>query len=240
VPAFRQAQVVPTTLDCLKAVEYAIERNEHREERAALGGDAAPNSLIPVAVSSSVRARMRLLGVLLALFFAGTACGAAMNGAPVSTGELGPECGAGASGAGYRVFACMSGGAARGYPHSKELLVLRKDGSAAAYRTFRVGGLAAGNGTVVAVYGDKLVRVTSSRITPVVTPRGIASALHRRAILVMGYGHLRVDARGDTYFFASTHIHDRYGCQNRSFERLRGGRLRQLWASSSPPNDICY
>ena len=32
MPAFRQAQVVSTTLDCLKAVEYAIERNEHREE----------------------------------------------------------------------------------------------------------------------------------------------------------------------------------------------------------------
>jgi hypothetical protein len=183
---------------------------------------------------------MRLLGVLLALFLAGTACGAAMNGAPVSPGELGPECGAGASGPGYRVFACMSGGAARGHPHPKELLVLRKDGSAAAYPTFRVGGLTVGDDKVVAVYGDKLVRVTSIRIVPLVTPRGIASALHRRAIFVMGYGHLRVDARGDIYFFASTHIRGRYGCQNRSFERLTGGRLRQLSASSSPPNSICY
>jgi hypothetical protein len=57
---------------------------------------------------------------------------------------------------------------------------------------------------------------------------------------VSGRGHLRVDARGDTYFFASTHIRGRYGCQNRSFERLTGGRLRQLSASSSPRNNICY
>jgi hypothetical protein len=183
---------------------------------------------------------MRLPGVLVALLFVVTACGAATHGNGVSTGELGPECGSGVSGPGYRVFACMSGGADRGHPHPKELLVVRADGSAAAYPTFRVGGLAVGDGNVVAVFGDELVRVTSGRIVVLVTPRGIANALRRRAIFVMGYGHLRVDSRGDTYFFASTHIHGRYGCQNRSFERLTGGRLRQLWASSSPPNDICY
>jgi hypothetical protein len=183
---------------------------------------------------------MRLLGVLLALLSAGTACGAATNRTLGSTGELGPECGSGVSGQGYRVFACMSGGADRGHPHPKELLVLRDDGSAATYRTFRVGGFAGGDGKVVAVYGDKLVRVTSRRIIPLVTPRGIASALHRRTIFVMGYGHLRVDARGDTYFLVSTHIRGRYGCQNRSFERLTGEGLRQLSASSSPPNNICY
>lgn len=183
---------------------------------------------------------MRLLGVLLGLLFICTACGAATHGTRVSAGELGPECGSGVSGPGYRVFACMSGGADRGHPHPKELLVLREDGSAAAYPTSRVGGFAVGDGSVVAVYGDKLVRVKSGRIVPLVAPRGIASALHRRAIFVMGYGHLRVDARGDTYFFVSTHIRGRYGCQNRSFERLTGGRLRQLWASSSRPNNICY
>jgi hypothetical protein len=183
---------------------------------------------------------MRLLGVLLALLFVGTACGAATDRARGTAAELGPECGSGVSGHGYRVFACMSGGLDRGHPHPKELLVLRNDGSAAAYPTFRLGGLAAGDGKVVAVYGDTLVGVTSRRIVPLVTPRGIAGALHRRAIFVMGYGRLRVDARGDTYFFVSTHIRGRYGCQNRSFERGTGGRLRQLWASSSPPNDICY
>jgi hypothetical protein len=183
---------------------------------------------------------MRLLGVLLGLLFVATACGTGMHRTLVSTGELGPECGSGVSGPGYRVFACMSGGADRGQAHPKELLVLREDGSTAAYPTFRVGGFGVGDGKVVAVYGDKLVRVTSRRIAALVAPRGIASALHSQAIFVMGYGHLRVDARGDTYFFVSTHIRGRYGCQNRSFERLAGGRLRQLWASSSPPNDTCY
>jgi hypothetical protein len=183
---------------------------------------------------------MRLLGMLLALLFVGTAYGAGTHGTPVSTGELGPECGSGVSGPGYRVFACMSGGAARGHPHPKELLVLRNHGSAAAYPTFRVGGFGVGDGKVVAVYGDKLVLVTSRRIVALVTPLGVASAVHRRGIFVMGYGHLRVDARGDIHFFVSTHIRGRYGCQNRSFERLRGGRIHQLWVSSSPPNNICY
>lgn len=183
---------------------------------------------------------MRLPSVLLAVLFAATACGAATHRTGIAAAQPGPECGSGVSGPGYRVFACMSGGAARGHPHPKELLVLRNDGSAASYPTYRVGGFAVGDGQVVAVYGDTLVRVTSRRVVPLVTPRGIAAALHRRAIFVMGYAHLRVDARGNTYFFVSTHIRGRYGCQNRSFERRSGGRLRQLWAASSPPNDICY
>jgi hypothetical protein len=133
----------------------------------------------------------------------------------------------------------MSGGFLAGHPHPKELLVVRTDGSSAAYPAFRVGGFGVGDGKVVAVYDDELVGVTSRRLVPLVTQAGIASVLHRR-VLVMGYDHLRVDARGDVYFFASTLIRGRHGCQNRSFERLPGGRMRQLWVSSSPPNDVCY
>jgi hypothetical protein len=183
---------------------------------------------------------MRSRGALLALLFLLTACGAVAHQSAASTGEVGPECGAGVSGPGFHVFACMSGGAQAGRPHPKELLVVRKDRSSVTYPAFRVGRLAVGDGEVVAVYDDELVRVTSRRLVPLVTQDELASALHRRAILIMGFDHLRVDARGDVYFFASTLIRGRYGCQNRSLERLTGGRIRQIRASASPPNDICY
>jgi hypothetical protein len=152
---------------------------------------------------------------------------------------VGPECGSGVSGPGFRVFACMSGGALAGRPHPKELLVLRSDGTSAAYPAFRVGGFAAGDGDVVAVYDDTLVRVTSRRLVPLVTQERLASALHRRLLLIMGFDHLRLDAQGDLYFDASILQRGRHGCQNRSLERLPGGRIRQIRGSSSPPNDIC-
>ena len=56
----------------------------------------------------------------------------------------------------------------------------------------------------------------------------------------MGYDRLRVDAHGDISFFVSTLIRGRNGCQSRFFERLTGGRIRQIRVLSSPPNNICY
>jgi hypothetical protein len=187
-----------------------------------------------VKVPADAPARLLTGGVLLALLFLVTACGSA------PTAEVGPECGTGVAGPGFDVFACMSGGFLAGHPHPKELLVVRKDGSSASYPAYRVGRLAVGDGKVVAVYDDTLVGVTSRSLVPLVTQAGLAHALHRRALLVMGYDRLRVDARGDLYFFVSTLIRGRYGCQSRLFERLAGGRIRQLWTSSAPPNDICY
>lgn len=156
------------------------------------------------------------------------------------TVTVGPECGRGVSGPGFRVLACMSGGARAGHPHPKELLVVRRDGSSVAYPAYGGFGFAVGAGEVVASYDDELVRVTSRRLVPLVTQDEVASALHRRTILIMGFGRIRVDARGDVYFFASTLIHGRYGCQSRYLERLPGGRIRQVWASSTPPHNVCY
>ena len=158
-----------------------------------------------------------------------------------STGPaVGSECGKGVAGPGFHVFACMSGGARAGHPHPKELLVVRQDGSSVAYPDFGGMELAVGDGEVVAGYDDTLVRVTSRRLVPLVTQHELASALHVRTILIMGFGRATVDARGDVSFFVSTLIRGRHGCQNRHFERLTGGRIRQTWASSSPPNDVCY
>jgi hypothetical protein len=134
----------------------------------------------------------------------------------------------------------MSGGAATGHPHPKELLVVRGDGAAVSYPAYRVARPAIGGGQVVAVYDDALVRVTGRRLVPLVTRDGIVRAIHRRTALIMGIGDVGVDARGDVRFAVSTLIRGRYGCQSRTLERLAGGRLRQLRASSAPPNDVCW
>ena len=100
----------------------------------------------------------------------------------------------------------MSGGARAGHPHPKELLVVRNDGSSVAYPAHGGFGFAVGNGEVVATYDDSIVRVTSRRLVQLVTDGELAGALHRqtKTILIMGFGRLSVDARGDIYFLAST------------------------------------
>ena len=183
---------------------------------------------------------MRPLGVLLALLCLATACGSASHRSAVPAGKVGPECGSGVSGQGFHVFPCMSGGARAGHPHPKELLVVRSDGSSVAYPDYGGMEVTGSGGEVVAAYDDSLVRVTSRRLEPLVTHDELSSALHVHAILIMGFGRIRVDARGDIYFFASTLVHGRHGCQNRYLERLTGGTIRQMWTSSSPPNNICY
>lgn len=188
--------------------------------------------------------KRRLLILLLAVLLGGEAAGGevALNSSSPVPALASVNCGRGVAGQGFRVFACMSGGVLAGHPHPKELLVVRKDGSSVGHPAFGGFGFAVGDGEVVAAYDDNLVRVTSRRLVPLVTRDGLANALHRqtKTILIMGFGHLRVDARGNIYFFASTLIHGRYGCQSRYLERLTGGRILQTRASSASPNNICY
>jgi hypothetical protein len=134
----------------------------------------------------------------------------------------------------------MSGGAAAGRPHPKELLVIRKDGSSAAYPAFRVAEIAVGGGEVIASYNLNLVRVTSNRLTPLLANGELARALRLRAagIMVMGLYNVRVDADGDVYFVASVLIRGRRGCQNPLLERTAGGAIRRIRSSTSH-NDIC-
>lgn len=99
-----------------------------------------------------------------------------------------------------------------------------------------------GGGRVVAVHDYSLVQVTTRRLVSLVTREELASVLHvqTKAFLVMGFGKLRIDNRGDIDFYVSTLIRGRDGCQSRHFERLTNGGLQQLWASSTPPNNVCY
>jgi hypothetical protein len=136
----------------------------------------------------------------------------------------------------------MSGGAQAGHPHPKELLVIRGDGSSVAYPAYGGFGFAVGDGRVVAVHDYSLVRVTSRRLVLLVTREELARALHvqTKAFLIMGFGKLTIDDRGDIDFYVSTLIRGHYGCQSRHFERLTNGSLHELWASSTPPNNVCY
>src|SRR5690242_6267456 len=119
---------------------------------------------------------MRSCGAPLALLFLMTSCGCATHQSVASTGGVASDCGGGVAGPGFHAFACMSGGFLAGHPGPKELVVVGENGPTSAYPAFRVRGFAAGDGEVVAVYDDKLVRVASRRLAPVVTPRGVAKS----------------------------------------------------------------
>lgn len=148
------------------------------------------------------------------------------------------DCGRSVSGARFRLFSCMSGGAGAGHPHPKELLVIRDDGSSAAYPVFRTAELAAGDGEVIATYDLSLVRVTSSRLVPLLTNGELARALHVRSTAIMDIQGPRVDAHGDVYFTASVLSPHRSGCRNPLLERTAGGTVRQI-RSSTPQTTIC-
>ena len=171
--------------------------------------------------------------------------GGGAAGAAVSLGSSNPlpawvlaDCGRGVSGPGFRAFACESGGAADGHPHPKELLVLRNDGSSVAYPEWGGQGVAAGDGEVVAFHDLTVVRVTRSRLVPLVTPNELARALHvRPTAIIWPMNYLRVDARGDVYFSPSVQMR-RSGCWNPLVERTAGGKIREIRASITRGN-VC-
>jgi hypothetical protein len=139
------------------------------------------------------------------------------------------NCEKGVPGRGFHVFACMSGGVLAGHPHPKEFLVVRSDGSSVAYPAFRVGEFAVGDGAVVATYNIDLVRVTGSRLVPLLTTGDLGRALHIRSTAIMGIYDPRLDADGDIYFIAS--ILSRSGCRNRTLERTARGTIQQIRTS---------
>jgi hypothetical protein len=133
----------------------------------------------------------------------GTSGSALEHSSPASIPGVGSECGAGVRGRGFRVFVCESGGAQRGHGHPKELLVIRADGSSAAYPAFRLGEFAEGDGEIVATYNIGLVRVTSDRLIPLLRNAELARALHIPRWAIMDIYDITIDAHGDIYFVAS-------------------------------------
>jgi hypothetical protein len=198
---------------------------------------------IGAAIAEAKRVARRqpvLLAAAVLVVGGGGAAGAAVSlrsSDPVPPWVL-ADCGRGVSGQGFRVFACESGGAAAGHPHPKELLVLRNDGSSVAYPEWGGQGVAAGDGEVVAFHDLNVVRVTRSRLVPIVTPDQLARALHvRPTASLWPMNDLRVDARGDVYFAPSVPIRPS-GCRNPLVERTAGGTIFEIRASITPSN-IC-
>ena len=143
------------------------------------------------------------------------------------------DCGTGVAGPRFHAFACESG-----LRHPRQLLVVRSDGSAANYRAYRPTKFAVGDGDVIAAYDDSLVRVTASRLVPLLTYHELSRALHTR--LIWGILGPTVDARGDIYFVASIENMSRSGCQSLILDRTAGGVIRQIWASPGSQKTICY
>ena len=143
------------------------------------------------------------------------------------------DCGTGVAGPDFHAFACESG-----LGHPKQLLVVRRDGSAATYTASGRTEFAVGRGQVVAAYDDSLVRVTSSRLVPLLTRDELLGALHTR--LIWGILAPTIDAHGDIYFVASIENTSRAGCQSLILDRTTQGTIRKIWASPAAQNNICY
>jgi hypothetical protein len=116
-------------------------------------------------------------------------------------------------------------------PHPKEILVIRADGSSAAYPAFRTAWLAVGDGEVIASYDIGLVRVTGSRLVPLLTTGKLARALHVRPNAIWDIHDPRVNAHGDISFTPSV-LYRRSGCRNPVLA-LTGGTVRQIRPSTS-------
>lgn len=202
---------------------------------------ASPSSFFrrPNSRSTAVRpwrvARRHPFLIAAAVFVVGGA-GAAIAAVALRSSNSVPAiasgCGRSVSGSGFRVFSCMSGGAGAGHPHPKELLVIRDDGSSAAYPAFRTVELATGDGEVIATYDLSLVRVTSSRVVPLLTNGQLARALHVRPTAIWDIHDPRIDAHGDISFIPSVRVPPHSGCQNPLLE-LTAGTVHQIQASTS-------
>ncbi|HEY6961976.1 MAG TPA: hypothetical protein VI408_08835 [Gaiellaceae bacterium] len=149
---------------------------------------------------------------------------------PTAVPAIAAGCGKSVPGPGFRVFSCMSGGADAGHPHPKELLVVRDDGTSAAYRASRTPELAARDGEVVASYDLGLVRVASRGLVPLLTNRELADALHVRPAAIFDLHSPRIDHHGAVSFTPS--VLGRGGCRNPVLE-LVGGTVRQVQGSTS-------
>jgi hypothetical protein len=149
------------------------------------------------------------------------------------------SCGDSVLGTGFQVFSCMSGGGDTAYGHGPELLVVRGNGSSVGYPDFEGGDFAVGDGEVVATYDENLVRVTASRLVPLVTSTALRSAL---GTSLADIGSPTVGTDGDIYFVVSIYPGRGRppGCQSRILERTTGGAIRQIWGSPPSQKDVCF
>jgi hypothetical protein len=133
----------------------------------------------------------------------------------------------------------MSGGGDTADGHGPELLVVRSNGSYVSYPDYEGGDFAAGDGEVVATYDGNLVRVTATRLVPLLTSTSLRSAL---GTSLADIGSPTVGTDGDIYFVVSIYPGRGRppGCQSRILERTTGGAVRQIWGSPPSQKDVCF
>jgi hypothetical protein len=160
-----------------------------------------------------------------------TVSGELRDNSPDRIGAASISCADITEGRGFAAFVCDSGGGATAFGHPKELLVVRSNGSTAAYPAYEDGPIAAGDGEVVAGYDYEVVRVTSDGISALVSTRELVG-LFSNSYGVAGVNGLSVDQHGDIFVVASLYIR-KEGCAAVILERAASGTLEKLWTSAA-------
>lgn len=169
----------------------------------------------------------QLPGANVVLTIAGHFIKVASNAVPAVAST---DCGSGVPGSGFQAFECTSGGG-----HPSRLLIVRSNGSSAAYpdNDNQSGDFAVGDGKVIAVFDSNLVRVTRNRLVPLLTNRELLSDLQLSPRRITNIVDTAVSADGDIYLVTSSYPGGAgVGCQSRIVERTASGMVRQIWASS--------
>jgi hypothetical protein len=178
--------------------------------------------------------RIFAVGVLLAI--AGGTAAAVGSTAVKLPAPARVDCGdSGVVGAGFTVYACVSGAGGTKYAHSAELLVVRANGSYRGYRdAFSQADLVrkSATGEVVAAHNDAIVRVTASALTTLVDERRL-DRLFPGSPGLAGIDALTVDSSGDIFLRANYYEGHLDGCGNVRAELTVAGRLKLLWPSAA-------
>jgi hypothetical protein len=199
--------------------------------------DSAVLSLGPGAeleVSTNACPNVTDLGPFLRL----TATGMLAKGSLDGIGPASVDCSDPTAAPGFTAFVCASGGAAVGYGHPNELLVVRDNGSTTGYPTIggAEGALVEANGEVVAVHSYAVVRVTSKALTTLVS-EGQLNRLFPNSLGVLAINGVAVGPAGDVFLVPDV-LRRGAGCLAAIIERSSSGALRKLW--SSQPSGFCY
>lgn len=179
-------------------------------------------------VSTNVCPNVNDLGPFLEL----TASGELRKNSLDTIGAASISCGDLAEGQGFAAFVCESGGGATAFGHPKELLVVRSNGSTATYPAYGGQELVAGDGEVVAVHNYAVVRVTSHRISTLVSDREL-DGLSSDSPRVAAISSLAVDQDGDVFLVADLYRAHKPGCRAVILERAPTGALKKFWSATS-------
>jgi hypothetical protein len=198
----------------VNATSIAAESAMLKDNPLSVGGDG----LLLVAIAQPCPLAHQL-GPFLQLSATGKLVDTQLDSSPLIHSTL-VNCGASASGAGFRAFLCLSGAG-----HPKELLVLRKDDTTRAYPTFGGGAIASARRQVVAVRDNAVVRVMSHGLETVAS----GPALKRLVRYPNVPSIIGLAVSGSGMIFVTTDQVGAKGCTATMSEISSSGRVHVLW-----------